>query len=101
MTPEQRDMIMDLRDPPTAEDNDWEMLDDILAGDATLQISHEGGEFDALNKFHERMSKMYMSFFVNLHKWAYTFIFVAGIIVQITALVAIGLRTGRKTLSHS
>lgn len=62
MTPEQRDMIMDLRDPPTAEDNDWEMLDNILAGDATLQISHEGGEFDALNEFRERMSKTYVFF---------------------------------------
>ena len=43
MTPEQRRMVMDLRDPPSADEGDWEMLDDVLRGDEALSISHEGG----------------------------------------------------------
>lgn len=46
-------MVMELRDPPTAGDDDWEMLDNVLAGDAVLSISHEGGELDALTNLHE------------------------------------------------
>ena len=48
MTLEERQMVMDLRDPPTAEDSDWEMLDEVLHGDEALGISHKGGELDAL-----------------------------------------------------
>ena len=48
MTQEQCQTIMDLRDPPTAEDhdNDWEMLDDILHGanEALLINLSEGAE---------------------------------------------------------
>jgi len=59
MTSEQRQTIMDLRDPPTAEDHDddWEMLDDILHGDNALGISHEGGELQALTELHEHVRK--------------------------------------------
>jgi hypothetical protein len=48
MTPEQRQIVIDLKNPPAAEDNNWEMLDVILQGDKALRISHEGGELDAL-----------------------------------------------------
>jgi hypothetical protein len=59
MTPEQQQSVMDLRDPPTADDSDWEMLDDILHGDAPLEISHEGGELDALTN---RVCETYVYF---------------------------------------
>ena len=39
MTPDQSQLIMNLRDPPSPEDGDWEMLDDILHGDELLGIS--------------------------------------------------------------
>jgi len=55
MTPEQRQMVIDLCDPPTAEDDDWEMLDEVLQGDETLGISHEGGELDALTELREHV----------------------------------------------
>jgi hypothetical protein len=44
---------------PTEEDADWEMadgvFDDILDGHQPLNISHEGGEFEALADLAERM----------------------------------------------
>lgn len=64
MTAEQREMIMDIRDPPTAEDNDWEMIDDIVAGNATLPISHAGGELQALADLREGVSKTYAFLFL-------------------------------------
>jgi hypothetical protein len=40
-----------LRDPPTEEDVDWEMTEDVFANvldsHQPLSISHEGGEFEA------------------------------------------------------
>ena len=61
MTLEERQMVMDLRDPPTAEDSDWEMADDtftnILKGRQPLNISHEGGEFGTLADLHSSMCK--------------------------------------------
>ena len=60
MTPEQRRMVMDLRDPPSADEGDWEMLDDVLRGDEALSISHEGGELDALTKLHAEISETYV-----------------------------------------
>jgi hypothetical protein len=36
MTPDQRQMVIDLRDPPAADDSDWEMMDDILQGREAL-----------------------------------------------------------------
>jgi len=33
-------MVMDLRDPPTTEDNNWEMVDDVLhRNEASLRLS--------------------------------------------------------------
>jgi hypothetical protein len=63
MTLEQREMVMDLRDPPNEDDDDWEMLDDVLRGDSVLDISHEGGELDALG---DRIYKntTYVTFFL-------------------------------------
>lgn len=63
MTLEQREMVMDLRDPPNEDDDDWEMLDDVLRGDSVLDISHEGGELDTLA---DRIYKntMYVTFFL-------------------------------------
>jgi len=60
MTQEQRQSIMDLRDPPTADDDDWEMLDGVLDGDKALGISHEGGELQALTELHEHVGKTYV-----------------------------------------
>jgi hypothetical protein len=55
MTLEQRQVVMDLREPPSPDDSDWEMLDDVLHGDEALDISHEGGEFEALTKLRGKM----------------------------------------------
>jgi hypothetical protein len=63
MTAEQREMIMDLRDPPTAEDNDWEMVDEIIAGNITMPISHAGGELQALADLREGVRKTYVFYF--------------------------------------
>ena len=60
MTQEQRQSIIDLRDPPTTDDDDWEMLNDVLHGDEALGISHEGGELQALTELHERVGKTYV-----------------------------------------
>ena len=61
MTQEQRQSIMDCRDPPTVDDDDWEMLDDVLHGDEALGIIHEGGELLALTELHNRVGKTYVS----------------------------------------
>jgi hypothetical protein len=58
MTPEERQMVMDLRDPPTAEDSDWEMLEDVLHGNKELGISHEGGELEAITELYEGIKAM-------------------------------------------
>jgi len=63
MTVEQRKAVIELRDPPTAEDYDWEMLDDVLAGEMALPISHEGGELEALEKLRDGVSKTYAFIF--------------------------------------
>ena len=60
MTPEEHQTVMDLRDPPMADNNDWEMLDDVLHGDETLGISHEGGEFEGLHKLANHVSERYV-----------------------------------------
>lgn len=57
MTSEQRRMVMELRDPSTPEDNDWEMLDEVLHGDEALGISHEGGELEALLNLRSNISE--------------------------------------------
>jgi hypothetical protein len=53
MTPEECQMVMDLRDPPTAEDNNWEMVDDALHRNEALGISHEGGKLEAITELDE------------------------------------------------
>lgn len=63
MTPDERQMIIDLRDPPVADDGDWEMLDDVLQGDEVLGISHEGGELDALT---EHVRETYVQLFLDV-----------------------------------
>jgi hypothetical protein len=65
MTQDQRQSIMDLRDPPTADDSDWEMLDDVLHGDEALGISHEGGELQALIELHEQVEKTCVPFILS------------------------------------
>jgi hypothetical protein len=51
--------IQTLRDPPNPGDADWEMVDDILTdvldGNRTINISHEGGEFEALADLGQRI----------------------------------------------
>lgn len=60
MTPEQREMILILQDPPAAGDNDWEMLNNVLAGDIALQTSHAGGELKALSELCKDIWKTYV-----------------------------------------
>lgn len=52
LDPSELATIQTLRDPPSQEDADWEMTDDllenVLGGNQPLNISHEGGEFEAL-----------------------------------------------------
>ena len=55
MTLEQCQVVMDLREPPSLDNSDWEMLDDMLHGDEALDISHEGGEFEALTELRGKM----------------------------------------------
>lgn len=54
LTVEQRESIRVLRDgtPPPFDDGhpDWEMVDAVLKGDATLDISNAGGEFEELSQ---------------------------------------------------
>ena len=66
MTAGQCKILMDLRDPPGPDDSNWEMLDDVLHGDVTLGISHEGGEFKALNELCGGVKERYVSYFVLL-----------------------------------
>ena len=66
MTAEQHEAVMDLRDSPGPDDSDWEMLDDILHGDAALGISHEGGEFEALNELRGNVNETYVLYFMTL-----------------------------------
>jgi len=53
--------IQTLRDPPGQDNEDWEMADDalgdVLDGHQLLNISHEGGEFEALADLEKRMRK--------------------------------------------
>ena len=67
MTPEQCQMVVDLRDPPSPHDDDWEMLDDILYGDEALDISHVGGELEALTERHGHDCERYGHPFLNIN----------------------------------
>ena len=60
MTVEQLKLVIELRDPLTAEDYEWEMLDDVLAGEVALPISHEGGELEALEELRNGVSQTYV-----------------------------------------
>jgi len=61
LSPDELKSIEILRDEPTDEDDDWEMADGpfahILEGRQPLNISHEGGEFEALEDLHSSMRK--------------------------------------------
>jgi hypothetical protein len=67
MTQEQLQSIIDLREPPTMDDNDWEMLDGVLHGNEALPISHEGGELQALTELHEHVGKTYVPAIFVMH----------------------------------
>ena len=64
MTVEQRKLVIELRDPPAAEDYEWEMLDDVLAGEVALPISYEGGELEALEELRDGISQTYVYLFI-------------------------------------
>ena len=64
MTVEQRRLVIELRDPPAAEDYEWEMLDDVLTGEVALPISHEGGELEALEELRDGVSQTYVYLFI-------------------------------------
>ena len=51
-------MVMDLRDPSTTEDNNWEMVDDVLHRNEALGISHEGGKLEAIIELYEDIKAM-------------------------------------------
>jgi hypothetical protein len=40
--PKQHQMVIDLQDPPTVKDGNWEMLEQVLWGDKASDISFEG-----------------------------------------------------------
>ena len=103
LTPAQQKLVIDLRDPPTAEDGDWEMLDDILAGDLALPISHEGGELDALMEFHEHVGKTCLFLFQLKSKVEVSLYICAAeeTIDQITTPAAITPRAARISSNHS
>lgn len=51
-------------DPPADGDVDWEMADDALAdvldGMQPLNVSHEGGKFEAMTAIYQDMLKRYV-----------------------------------------
>src|ERR1700683_3546139 len=102
MSSEQRQMIMDLRDPPTPGDNDWEMLDGVFYGEEALHISHAGGEFDGLTDLRDDVRKMYVIPFLLINIGTYKHIFLkVRSIIQITRLTTTALKTGRNSLNCS
>lgn len=54
LTPEERTLVQQLRDrsPEDDQDADWEMADDVYEGHETMDISHTGGEHEALDGLH-------------------------------------------------
>lgn len=62
MTHDEMETVMTLRDPVEDED-EWQTLDDadgmqgILNGEQPVNISHHGGEFEAMAKLYERVRK--------------------------------------------
>lgn len=61
LSPDELASIQILRDDTPEEDADWEMADgafaDVLDGHQALDISHEGGEFEALADLERRMRR--------------------------------------------
>lgn len=101
MSQEQWQMIVNLRDPPSPEDADLEMLDAALNGDATLDVSHEGGELEVLMEFRRRVNKTYCPFSYDLCNSELTCNTEVGIIAKTTAHTTIALRTGRSSGCHN
>ena len=59
LSPSELTTIQTLHDPPSQDDSDWEMMDDVLTdvldGNQPINISHKGGEFEALADIEWRM----------------------------------------------
>jgi len=51
MTPAEREAFQEMRELSVEQDSeDWIMLPDILDGSVSLDMSHEGGEFEELTE---------------------------------------------------
>lgn len=57
LSPDELASAQALSDPPAGEDADWEMADDVLNGTQPLNLSHEGGEFEAISELYQDMVK--------------------------------------------
>lgn len=61
LSPSELATIRALHETPSQDDSDWEMTDevfiDVLNGNQPLNISHEGGEFGALEDLARQVRK--------------------------------------------
>lgn len=69
LSPDELASLQGLNDLPATDDNDWVMANntimDVLSGTQLLNISHEGGEFEAITELYKNIGPTYVQCFLD------------------------------------